>query len=1151
MAYFSYSSLAYLKYPTSISGIDTSNSSQQTLIYTPGTTTISQLGIAPSATLITPFVGDTINSNFYYLACSAIDNTTRIGLIESTTVASGSTSIGYLSYNGLIEYAGKFYSGSPLSLFSGASSTYFSTSITFNCSISSTFALGSASIKSFRIAVGQGIIYNTGTTTINVTTSHFRSITFNDAANGSPFSTTSALLTYMNNKLRFNTNDTPAMNMQFKLTGNHTPTFPLLLAYPATFMLYINDGYYTNNGVVCTVPIQTYITMASFTAAVKSAMNSSASTLGYSNPFLTTGDATYITINPASIDRTSNGIFEFYVGLNSSDIYSNTSANSILGPHYLGLINNGPNTNSYAEAYDLNSCINITTTGVGPYTMVINGVGSSIGIAFQDTDGSNPAGFFSTYIGTIPTTLLGIPTLGNGYYFHTRLPVILASQTILNYGGNFNAYNISCNNLTVSGTVIYSGTVTFSGVQTFNNITTNNISITGTTSLVGSFDGGSVLPINTNTRLNYNGTLFASQFIGDSFGVHTSTYIYSPPYYPITAGTTSALGYILYSDGSGATPSSGSGTNTGGMSIGTTSTSVLFSNYDFILVKPGSNQQGSGLSYDFSIDRGMTTQAFQVSFLYTTDTNYVSGDIGVFLYDKTNLNLIPLSTSAIPLSSSPSMFIATFLPSTSVNYRLIFHVTTINSLSYNLQFNAVAVAPMSLLGTNSTMIGSWNSYPMIIGAVPTPPTLNGTISANIAQWRRSGSDMELTYNYVQSSVGVVGSGTYLFQLPIGYTIDWSKLSSANNSAVPVLVGHGRVLIAAAAYYANVYFIPSLVTSTGLSLNNITLNYETTIGADLLVGSVQGGVAANAIVEYHFYAKVPIAQWNVSSNLATDYQEYAYNTNNTTTAGVDSSSFGYGANGNIIYSFAPSLLTTVEKQVQFQKTINNRDDFIVEFMNPAASSSTWMSADQMGYGFYSNGTTNYGVTAIPISSTNVAVRFYSAANPNSTWASINPYYWRLRKRSQGNTAEMPPVIRAEYNITSASITSSNGIVNFDTAIEDTHSSVTPGLSWKFTASMPGVYSIESLIALQSGVVFTSGQAIMVFLYKNNAQYTVLSNITSTTFTTTKTLSLIGNKTIRLKTGDYINLVISYDTTSMAYYIASANNQSKVSVERIGS
>ena len=64
--------------------------------------------------------------------------------------------------------------------------------------------------------------------------------------------------------------------------------------------------------------------------------------------------------------------------------------------------------------------------------------------------------------------------------------------------------------------------------------------------------------------------------------------------------------------------------------------------------------------------------------------------------------------------------------------------------------------------------------PINITAVTTSPTKGTTTSDNV-RWRRVGDSMEVIMDYRQTTVGVAGSGVYLFEIPEGYAIDTSKV----------------------------------------------------------------------------------------------------------------------------------------------------------------------------------------------------------------------------------------------------------------------------------------------------------------------------------------------------------------------------------------
>jgi len=76
---------------------------------------------------------------------------------------------------------------------------------------------------------------------------------------------------------------------------------------------------------------------------------------------------------------------------------------------------------------------------------------------------------------------------------------------------------------------------------------------------------------------------------------------------------------------------------------------------------------------------------------------------------------------------------------------------------------------------------------MVIGAVttaPTYPTGGGAVTWNKRRWRRVGDSMEIVYTFsTNSNSGAAGgSGSYLFPLPPGYSIDPAKWTFGAASA---------------------------------------------------------------------------------------------------------------------------------------------------------------------------------------------------------------------------------------------------------------------------------------------------------------------------------------------------------------------------------
>ena len=105
----------------------------------------------------------------------------------------------------------------------------------------------------------------------------------------------------------------------------------------------------------------------------------------------------------------------------------------------------------------------------------------------------------------------------------------------------------------------------------------------------------------------------------------------------------------------------------------------------------------------------------------------------------------------------------------------------------------------------------------------------------------------------------------------------------------------------------------------------------------------------------------------------------------------------------------------------------------------------------------------------------------------------------------DTLYVPTTIAASYYKSS---TSSDAIINFNTLIYDTHSAVTTGASWKFTAPRTGNYEISGFL---NGAVNT-----YVTLYKNNALYHGLLGYMNVDGVTALSLAL------PLTAGDYIDV-----------------------------
>ena len=188
----------------------------------------------------------------------------------------------------------------------------------------------------------------------------------------------------------------------------------------------------------------------------------------------------------------------------------------------------------------------------------------------------------------------------------------------------------------------------------------------------------------------------------------------------------------------------------------------------------GSIIQGEGVSTDFSVDDVDKNRALNVSFDYSET---LTTGMQVYVYDIDNLTLIGavindddgyLKNVGV---GEYATFTGRFYGTGSSNYRLIIHRTDTVIVSASASFDNVRVSPDALVP--GAIITDPQEYNLVIGATTTAPS-GLTYSVNKAVWWREGAYMNIQYT-MEISGGTAGTGTYLFPIPSGYTIDSSLI----------------------------------------------------------------------------------------------------------------------------------------------------------------------------------------------------------------------------------------------------------------------------------------------------------------------------------------------------------------------------------------
>ncbi len=333
-------------------------------------------------------------------------------------------------------------------------------------------------------------------------------------------------------------------------------------------------------------------------------------------------------------------------------------------------------------------------------------------------------------------------------------------------------------------------------------------------------------------------------------------------------------GWATYADAAQNIPVDGTGGTATGLTFSRTTSSPLVGTASFQMAQANSTSlQGKGVSYDFTIDSGYQAQVLQISFNYnasstfvasngvtaplndgTSSTNAGNSDVEIFLYDKTNAILIPVSPEVITANGANNFtFKGTFqTASNSTSYRLIFHVATAsaNATGWTFKFDNVSVGPQILV--QGAVVTDWVPF------TPTGSWVSNTTYTG--RMRRVGDTQEVQVKIALS--GAPTSTTLTINTPS--TIDTSKLAGSDPSRI---IGYGGTLSAASANY-DLRVKINTTTSVTLSAVNTASTYGNWGNASTDVTQILPNTYANGDnIEVIF--SYPVVGWSSTSVMSND------------------------------------------------------------------------------------------------------------------------------------------------------------------------------------------------------------------------------------------------------------------------------------------
>jgi hypothetical protein len=569
-------------------------------------------------------------------------------------------------------------------------------------------------------------------------------------------------------------------------------------------------------------------------------------------------------------------------------------------------------------------------------------------------------------------------------------------------------------------------------------------------------------------------------------------------------------GWNLFADAAATSPVDGTG-GSSTLTFSQLTSNALRGSYSFQLAKAASNCQGQGVSFDFTVDPADLAKVLQISFDYSaTGVTFAgagtNGDIQVWVYDKTNNVLI--QPAAFTMDGSKSFTGRFQTASNSTQYRLILFVGSTNASAWTLVFDNVKCGPQTiLLGTPVT---DWQSYPLTIGGSTTAPT-KGTIVRDNAKWRRVGDSVEIYYEFQQSAAGSAGSGTYLFPLPAGLSIDTSKVSV--DTAHKQSVGSGMVSTAADGLTAT-----SRVVDV-FPYNSTNLALACWSGSDLfiVVGSATFGLGGGEI--YSFNAVVPVVGWSSTVQMSND----------TDTRVVAFS-------GTIASQAVTNSVTNVAAtQTRDSHGAWNGSQFIVPVSGDyLVTGGIWSSGSTTAYIVYKNGvsTSRYlcgtdsggrpqgGAALITglVAGDILSIRCDSSV---TLTAGGNLGIHRLSGPSAIAATES---VNARYSSATGSVTSTAAAVSFTSKSFDSHNSYSGST---FTAPTSGKYQVNAALLIAG--TFATNSTSSILIYKNGANY---SNVAVVSAGAPANMNMTISDIVNCNAGDTIQIFVASNGTSVS-------------------
>jgi len=606
-----------------------------------------------------------------------------------------------------------------------------------------------------------------------------------------------------------------------------------------------------------------------------------------------------------------------------------------------------------------------------------------------------------------------------------------------------------------------------------------------------------------------------------------------------------ATGYSAYADAAGTSPVDGTGGSPSTTIVRSTST-PLRGTASGLWSKSAANRQGEGFSYAFTIDTADQAKVLEISYDYTTSANFVDADMRMFIYDVTNAVIIEPSQRDIQANAGQGKYLGYFqAASNSLSYRVIWHVASTSALAYDFKLDNVKVGPPSV-ATNTKAaackIYLGTSNQTVSASTETTVTLNATKfdTAGMATLASNG-------------ITIPESGLYYLNTNINY------LNLTADERLTVRIKNGSTVLA----YMDKTDTLSTTSATIGSATLAQLNKGDVITVTVdSQADTSYNIAFSGTEASFSYLEAALIKSDAASisNSAIAFKVYLNTAANHTSSG----------------SFQIVPLDTVQYDTAGGfNAANNRweaPESGYYFLSSTVTFTSIADTNAVLPTIFVNGTTTamqgtvyrMGGTGVCRSNVNgihflnkgdyvqARIRQDDSASEAYTTGSDATYFSGFKIAQASGVVAPTEVVYAKYNTNAGqSITNSSGtfnVVDFEDKITDTHSAVTTGSSWKFTAPITGYYQVNCSLEFASSA-WTTGDGLRISVSKDLGVNIFANMMTSWPSTFTGSLGMWGSTAVEMLKGETITIGILAVRTGGSTNLRTIASRNEVSIFKI--